>query len=665
MTKGQDKINLAIYKKYVATGKEKNKIIDSCSADYASKNRQVLLSAYNAYASLDNFRKEAQRCRMYTFGNQWGDYIRHPVTGKKITEENYIKSQGKVPLKNNLIRGLVRSVLGQFATTQTESICVARDRDEQKLGEMMSAAIQTNYQRNKLWELDRRALEVFLITGTTFFKTTYGWRDSMDLMDVWTDLINYNRIFFDPNMEDVRHWDCSLIGEIHDIALNDLISNFSDGSRYKAKYLRELYKTTDTELLTQNLNTLTDERLKNMDFFIPSDMSRCRVIEVWQKETKERLRVHDTLTGEWYKIEINDESRIIEENNRRLTEQLSFGIQENNLKLIKYEWFIDRYWYYRFLSPFGDVLKEGETPYWHKSHPYTFKIYPFFDSEVHSFVGDAIDQNRYINRLITMQDFIMGAAAKGVLMFPENCKPDSMSMEEIAEEWVSYNGIIYYKPLPGVPPPQQIIANTTQTGAFEMLRLQMELYKDVTGVYGALQGQQPQSGTPAALYNQQTQNSATNLVDVLESFRQLREDRDTKIMKLQQQYYTDIRYLNIVGSTYSHEAKIFNPEKVRNIDFDLSICESVATPAYRITQNELLLRLLEMGQINVEMLLENGSFPFADKLLQSIRDFKTQVQQQQNELKRTVADEQKDQNLPPQTLQQLNNITHFNPAENQ
>ena len=43
---------------------------------------------------------------------QWDDMI--CVDGKSMSEEEYIKSQGNVPLKNNLIRRLVRSVLGVY-----------------------------------------------------------------------------------------------------------------------------------------------------------------------------------------------------------------------------------------------------------------------------------------------------------------------------------------------------------------------------------------------------------------------------------------------------------------------------------------------------------------------------------------------------------------------
>lgn len=609
-------INIKTYNRLFGGKRGKIDSASETSEGYKRENR-VLQEAYDAWESLRTFRSDAERYAMYTFGDQWGDKVETPEG--MVKESTYIKNQGKMPLKNNRIRSVLRSVLGQFSSSQTEPVCVARDRDEQELGEMMSATIQYGYQKNELWELDRRNLEAFLITGAAFFRTRYGWNAESGIMDVWVDTVNYNRVFFDSNMEDYRHWDCSMIGEIHDVSINDILAQFSDGSKEKALYLKNLYRSQLMSDFSTNIENLSGRRFKEMDFFIPDDISRCRVIEVWRKESKERIRVHDRLTGEWYKVEVEEEKSLNAINEARRAEQSAMGVNPEDMRLIEYEWFVDNYWYYRFLSPFGDVLKEGETPYWHKSHPYSFKLYPFFNGEVHSFVSDFIDQQRYINRLITMQDFIMTASAKGVLMFPIDCLPEGVKMEDIAKQWVSYNGVILYEAKPGVTPPHQVIANSSQSGVYDMLRIQLQMLEDVSGVSGALQGKTPSSGTASSLYAQQSQNSAISLIDILESYRQLREERDTKMMKLQQQYYTDIRYLNIAGSNYSEHAKLFDPGKVRNIEFDLSLTESTATPSYRMMQNDLLLQLFQTKAITVSEMLENGAFPFADRLLQSIK----------------------------------------------
>ena len=217
-----------------------------------------------------------------------------------------------------------------------------------------------------------------------------------------------------------------------------------------------------------------------------------------------------------------------------------------------------------------------------------------------------------------MLDFIMGASAKGVLLFPEDQMPDGMTIEEVADEWTRSNGVILFKPRPGGVLPQQISVNATNVGAYDLLSLQMRLLEDISGVHGAIQGMAAKSGTSGTLYAQQIQYSSINLLDIFESFKTFREERDTKIMKTIQQYYDDNRYQNIAGSISGKEPGALSPHKVRNVEFDLTITEALSSPSYRALSNELLLELFRSGAITMEMLLENGTFPFADKLLQSI-----------------------------------------------
>jgi hypothetical protein len=271
------------------------------------------------------------------------------------------------------------------------------------------------------------------------------------------------------------------------------------------------------------------------------------------------------------------------------------------------------------MSPQGDVLKEGETPFWHESHPYSFRVYPFFDGQVFPFVSDFIDQQRYINRIIMLQDFVTRSSAKGVLAVHEDSIPEGMTVKDFADEWAVFNGVIVYRGKNGVPLPQQIVSNSSQLGLTDMLSIQLKLLEDISGVQGALQGKAPSAGTPAALYMQQVQNSTTSLTELFEAFRELREERDTKNMKLIQQFYTEPRYININGKNSRPETMVYEPGTVRNAEFDLSITESASTPSYRLVMNDFLMQLFQVGQITLSELLENGAFPFADKLLQSVK----------------------------------------------
>ena len=227
-----------------------------------------------------------------------------------------------------------------------------------------------------------------------------------------------------------------------------------------------------------------------------------------------------------------------------------------------------------------------------------------------------------------MYDWIMRASAKGVLLFPEECLPKGMSMEEVADEWARFNGIIMIKtPKDGRTIPQQIANNCTQIGISELLNMQLKFFEDISGVNGALQGKPGYSGMSASLYNQQAQNATTSLLDLLDTFSEFIRDGATKDVKNIQQFYDTPRVFNIAGKNSSIVE--YDPQKIRNVEFDLSIVESTATPTYRVMANEMLMELWKAQAISVEQLLEHGDFPFGDELLQSIKAQREQLEQGQ------------------------------------
>jgi len=598
------------------------------------KNDNILRDAFSAWSSLDNFRKLAERAEMYTFGNQLGDFIN--VDGKTITKEQYIKEQGGVPLKNNLIRSTVKTITGVFSTNQTEPICYTRDRDKQGKGEVMTNTLQYNHQLNGTQGLDRLQIQYLLLTGLSCYKSSYGYRKGK--WEVWTDTPNYGEFFFDNHIKDARMWDCHLVGEIHDMAIYDVMAKFSQGSKKRAEEIKSLYKVSEEATINYAEAITEDTSRRNISFFTTKDPNRCRVIEVWTKESKERIRVKDRLKGKLYKVEIEDEDKLIAENQKRVIEQSSLGVSSENMKLLEYEWFIDSYWYYYFLTPTGHVLLEGETPFWHQEHPYSFRIYPFYNGKVYPFVNDYIDQQDYINRIIMMQDMVMRHTAKGILMFPEECKPDNMTMDEIADQWAQYDGVIYYKPKPGVPAPQQIIINSSNTGNYDMLNVQLKMFQDVSGIQGAMQGQKTAAGTPASLFMQQAQNSQTALIDVFEHFKEIREERDFKNMKLIQQYYNEEKYININGRL--SDEIIYRPEEVQNAEYDVKIEESTSTPVYRMIMNEWLMQLQQQQQITLDEMLQLGTIPMGDKLRQIIQSRQDNAQMNGAEMQAPQVQEQ-------------------------
>ena len=582
----------------------------------------ILMEAQYYWNQMEDFRKDRERNKRYTYGFQWDDMI--CVDGKSMTEEEYIKSQGNVPLKNNLIRRLVRSVLGVYRSQSKEPTCTARDRDEQKLGETMSTILQCNMQLNRMPDVYARSMEEFLISGFIVHRKSYGWRNGKE--DCWTDYVQPNNFFIDNNMRDFRGWDVSVLGEVHDISFGQLCEQFAS-SPQEYRELRDIYKwAARKDYIATYAERFGYSRLENYDFLFTSEPGRCRVIEIWRKEQKPRYRCHDYQNGDIFKIDEEDYAQVVlAENEERMRMAKEVGMPEEEVPLIKATWFVDDYWYFYYLSPLGDILREGETPYEHGSHPYVFKAYPFIDGEIHSFVADVIDQQRYTNRLITLYDWIMRASAKGVLMMPEDSLPDGVSIDDIAESWTEFNGVIVYRPSKSGKVPEQVANNSTNIGIAELLNMQLKFFEDISGVTGALQGKPGYSGESASHYNQQTENATKSLLDLLECFSCFVVDGAYKDVKNMQQFYDTKRVFNIAGRSGAQIE--YDPKKIRDVEFDLSITESTSTPAYRHLANDMLMQLYQSQAISVEQLLEHGDFPFADELLQSIKSQKEQLAQ--------------------------------------
>jgi hypothetical protein len=601
-----------------------------------SRAYDVLMMAQQYWNNMDRFRRDRERNKRYTYGDQWDDTIE--VDGCRMTEEQYIKSVGNVPLKNNLIRRLVRNVIGVYRSQSKEPICTARDRDEQGLSDTMSTVLQYNMQLNRMNELYARTMEDYMVGALVVHRKWYGWRN--DKLDCWTDYVNPGRFFLDTNTRDFRGWDTTCVGEIHDVQFGDLISRFAE-SPEDYERLATIYRAArslKSLSLYRNYFGISTRR-QDLDFLYCPDESLCRVIEVWRKENKPRYRCHDYNNGSIFKIEIEDKAELVDkENNKRLQQAREVGMDEEEVPMITAEWFIDSYWYYYYLTPFGDILAEGETPYAHKSHPYVFKAYPFVDGEIHSFVSDVVDQQRYTNRLITLYDWIMRASAKGVLLVPDECLGDQ-SIEDFADSWTRFNGVVLYHAKPGVPAPAQISNNSTNIGISDLLNIQLKFFEDISGVHGALQGRSGGSGTSGTLYAQQAQNATTSLLDLLDSFSQFVVDAAYKDVKNIQQFYDDKRVFNIAGKRATQVE--YDPDKIRDTEFDLSIVESTATPAFRQIANDYLLQFWQSGQITLQQLLEVGEFSFADELLQSIQSQQQQMQHGQQA-----------EGIPPELAQQ-------------
>lgn len=603
---------------------------------------EMLERCANLYNNFQEFRDKRARAIRYVYGNQWGDTIIDPETGRLITEADYIRKQGLVPLVTNVIRKLVNSVLGIYANGQSEPIVVARDRDEAKIGEMMTVMLQYVCQINSFKEIDRRGLEEALISAIYISNDQFIWNSERCRFDVYMANENPNNVFFSSSMLDVRMDDIDFIGVLRDYSFDELVSIFAKSKEQK-QFLEECYRgVLQYNDYRQYKNFFDNSDIRNKNFYLPHELNKCRVIETWSLETKERLRVHDTRTGDIYKAEVGEKERFERINEERKEEFAHFGGDPEEASLIMYDHFYDRYWYYRYLTPNGVCLKEGETPFAHGSHPFTITAHPLIDGEIHSRVYDVIDSQRYINRYITQRDIINGVSMKGLVVYDKQSAENAGLTRTDIDKAIAKPGASIGLDLSRGILPQQITSNANMGGDMAMVSMMLDMTEQIFGNSGASRGEKALSGTPASLYAQQAENSNNNIADLIEWYNMANARRFGKVLKLITQYYTEPMYINVAGKGYSEESKMYNPTKVQDIDFDVIIGKGTNSLAYRIESENILQFMIQSGLLqNLDMAIfyaENSNAPFAATLAEKLKQFKETQEQAQVESQQQLTD---------------------------
>ena len=593
---------------------------------YADDNLTLLWRCARDWDAMDYLRKEHSRNLRYKNGDQWSDTVPDPDhPHRTIREDALISRSGKVPLKHNYIQQYIRNIHGQLLSSPTHTVVYARSRDDQPLGEMLTNALQACHQLNRIRKIDINVVEELCLTGIACAKVRYGYWSTKNRTDGKIDLVNINRLFFNADIEDPRLTDIRRIGELHDYTFDDLVRNFAT-CREDVQALREIYGICHDHTKLENLYENHASRLQNLNFLYTNDLGKYRVIEVWERLGRWVLYIHDYADGteEIYTELTMQEVEAI--NASRIEQGMAAGIAPDTVKLIYAREQYEYYWRVKYLTPNGYCIKETESPYAHEEHPYVLAAMPVIDGRFKAVLSDVIDIQRYINRLLTLLDFIIGASAKGLLMVPQECIPDDMDIQDFAREYVKTNGVILIKKGAYDKLPKQISMNGTNIGAWEMFAQEMNIMQQISGLNGAVQGQVPRANTPSSLYAQQAQNSMMNFVVLFENYNMFCEERDEKLLKVLMQYYTTRRYIGTNGKTAGEMAKFYEPEMAQKIeDFNLTAAKSNDTPVFRQMTDDLLMKLLESGRIPLEIFLNNCSLPGADKLLAEVKSFNEQA----------------------------------------
>jgi len=420
--------------------------------DEIRTDRCVFETAHELWVSGAERRAHRERLKRYTYGDQWGDIVTDS-SGRYVREADILVRQGQRPVTNNLIRRLVKTIVGRY-----------RDMSEQ-------ASWYDSVTVEGLDELDSRLLEEFLISGMAIQRV--GDDDPMNGRCPAVRNVAPPD-FFVNDFRDPHGGDIDIVGMLHDMSPAEARMRFAGGDAEVAERIDRLLTARSYEVPALS---------KPGSVFFEPKRGRRRVVEVWTRQ---------------------------------------YGMDEGLT------------WHCRWYAPDGTLLADYDSPWYHGGHPFALKFYPLTDGEVHPFVEDVIDQQRYINRLIVLIDRILATSAKGVLLFPVTQKPEGVSWEDIARRWSSADGII---PISGMSDqmPQQVHTSGGDANAHRLLELELRLFDEVSGVSSALLGSSNDAAgvTGANMYQARIENATIALADIFRTFRSMIETRNVKLNTLQ------------------------------------------------------------------------------------------------------------------------------------
>lgn len=585
-------------------------------------NLPLLMEAKDAWEGLSDFRTERMRNLRYVYGDQLGDYVQDEK-GHWVTErERIAKRTGGVALQNNHLYKIVQTLMGLYAKSSTQPVCFARQKDADIKSKMMSNALKANWDNNYMRDVMTEQMRELICGGMSVVREQWGVHDGIE--DAYTYPVLPSMFFYEAKNIDIRMWDVCMIGEVVDYTLGELASVLAE-SEYDYRQLEYIYEPYKNRYATRNSQT---KQYETESWDTPPQNNLCRTYHIWTLEHKRRFRCKDIMdrNNPLYRIEVEDLPYIKAQNEARIQMGLREGIPMGDIPLIEYKEIIDQYWHFQILAPDGLILTEYDSPYDHKGHPYSMTVFNLVNGDIVPFISVIRDQQRYINRLITLNDLAISSSIKGLKMIPKDAVPKTMTEREFAERATELGGWIFYEPSQYGNVPQVITSNSTNIGTAEMLQLQISFINDLSSVSEALQGKSTNGA--ASRYMMETQNSTTSISSFLMNFSTFERRVAEKKMRTIHQYYSEPRNISVARSGGYVDLAEYDPKAVEDIKFFIAVKETAESPVNRMMVNDVVKEMWAAGQLSAEQMLEHSYYPGTEELLQALRANKEAMEQQ-------------------------------------
>jgi len=604
---------------------------------------KLMQAASHYYDCMRDLRKKWIRDANYYMGRQLEDEVVY--NGHKMSVRRYMEMKGMPALSCDIItdkmislKGLVRQ---QYMAPSIKSV----DSDEADYVSLFNEMLRQNCNNNNKAEHDADQFENHALRGFICDKVKWAFRNGRD--DVYVDTVDPFKLavqnFSRKDLEDVE-----FIAEAHDVTWPMMLKLFSKSANDERK-LTQIYAAASSYRETQGYRDTGMNQAGHLDdFYHPSEVGKCRFIEIWTLERNRALWCHDRLNASAGYRPLEDLQSIKRENEQRKSDNIMKDengvplldengvpmtyVPDDELELIEYELGIEEIWYWRMLSPNGYLLDEGVSPYKvlrdgysFYYHPYVFLAYPCIQGEVRSFVDRLIDRQRQYNHDNIMLDFIIMNSAKGPLAIDTEAVTDKMDIDDISDNWAKVDGVILYTTKKGGQIPQQIMNKSIPAGIDLIMQRDRELVTAQSNVQPALQGAAPTAGTSARRYMAEQQSSAVGVADYVNSFNNFTLRVAKKQMWTIQWFYDNRRSIKVTGQ----DTKMYyNRDTMGDIDYDMAMTLDINSATVREGMRDLAWQAYLRDEVDFGQALDSADFGDTARLKRFWQEHKQEKMQQ-------------------------------------
>ena len=576
------------------------------------------------YDNMSELRKKWKRAQDFVMGRQLEEKIEW--NGRKITIREYMELQGMPILEYDVISDKLISLVGLVRQQRATASCTAVDPNEEDYISFFNEYLRQNDNNNNRQEMDARLFYEFCVYGFIGMSTVWDRRDGRE--GIFNDKVDIYKLavppFFKPDLSDIE-----IFGIGHDLTWREILAKFTDGSDGQAQQLNEIYLQTQTHYSPEQGYQATGEaQLTGLEDFLHSSIQgKYRVIEVWTKESRQSLWVHDWGKGDAgfmpmgvkAELDAENESRkranvMMDENGLPILDENGeemYYVDPEELNLIEYEPQMETFWYRRYITPNGYLLDARESPYFVLRNgyrcsiqPYSFLAYPCLQGEVKSFIMRMENNQRTLNHYMMMINFVVANGAKGTLLIDDASVSDKVSPEENRRNYNKTNGEYHWDSSKGGEKPEVLMNKSMPAGVEFMINFAKTMAAEGSGVQGALQG--VHRNTSGKQYQLERESASTSVTDFVESFNCFKL-REAKLKTyLIQEFCNEHDSVKLVGDDYR---TYFNPETMRDMDLDVAMDLDSYSATIRDQIVDLLWQLKKDGDIDAYTMLTNGKFP--------------------------------------------------------